>query len=162
MLYGANQPLSQVNDSIQLDLATNKVQDIIVFEVGNLCMVTGGANAGRVGTMISRYILETYTSFMIISDIMVSGRSTLDHSTLCTSRIPRATSLPLGSTTSLSLARWNSAQFETSDFYWHVPLPSLLNVFISQGNKPFISLPKGKGVKLSIAEERDKRLGVKA
>ena len=56
-MYGANQPLSQVNDSIQLDLATNKVQDIIVFEVGNLCMVTGGANAGRVGTMISRYIL---------------------------------------------------------------------------------------------------------
>ena len=46
-----------MNDSIQLDLATNKVQDIIVFEVGNLCMVTGGANAGRVGTMISRYIL---------------------------------------------------------------------------------------------------------
>ena len=46
--------LSQVNDSIQLDLATNKVQDIITFEVGNLCMVTGGANAGRVGTMISR------------------------------------------------------------------------------------------------------------
>ena len=31
-----------------------------------------------------------------------------------------------------------------------------------QGNKPFISLPKGKGIKLSIAEERDKRLGVKA
>ena len=47
--------LPQVNDSIQLDLATNKVQDIITFEVGNLCMVTGGANAGRVGTMISRY-----------------------------------------------------------------------------------------------------------
>merc|ERR1711963_768707 len=31
-----------------------KVNDIIPFEVGNLCMVTGGANAGRVGTMISR------------------------------------------------------------------------------------------------------------
>merc|ERR1711963_158643 len=31
-----------------------KVHDIITFEVGNLCMVTGGANAGRVGTMISR------------------------------------------------------------------------------------------------------------
>ena len=39
---------------------------------------------------------------------------------------------------------------------------SLLNIAILQGNKPFISLPKGKGVKLSIAEERDKRLGVKA
>merc|ERR1712173_476578 len=47
-------PNAKVNDSIQLDLATNKVQDIITFEVGNLCMVTGGANAGRVGTMISR------------------------------------------------------------------------------------------------------------
>ena len=51
----------QVNDSIQLDLATNKVQDIITFEVGNLCMVTGGANAGRVGTMISRYEQESQT-----------------------------------------------------------------------------------------------------
>ncbi|GBP09686.1 40S ribosomal protein S4 [Eumeta japonica] len=30
------------------------------------------------------------------------------------------------------------------------------------GNKPYISLPKGKGVKLSIAEERDKRLAAKA
>ena len=28
-----------------------------------------------------------------------------------------------------------------------------------KGNKPYISLPKAKGIKLSIAEERDKRLG---
>jgi len=35
----------------------------------------------------------------------------------------------------------------------------LSNVFvIGQGNKPAVSLPKGKGVKLSIAEERDRRL----
>jgi len=47
-------PDAKVNDSIQLDLATNKMLDIIKFEVGNLCMVTGGANAGRVGSMISR------------------------------------------------------------------------------------------------------------
>merc|ERR1719378_1999150 len=32
---------------------------------------------------------------------------------------------------------------------------------IGKGSKAYISLPKGKGVKLSIAEERDKRLGVK-
>merc|ERR1712112_718668 len=31
---------------------------------------------------------------------------------------------------------------------------------IGKGNKPYISLPKGKGIKLTIAEERDKRLGV--
>jgi small subunit ribosomal protein S4e len=37
------------------------------------------------------------------------------------------------------------------------------NVFvIGQGNKPLITLPKGKGVKLSIAEERDRRLAAKA
>merc|ERR1712098_222466 len=32
---------------------------------------------------------------------------------------------------------------------------------IGKGNKPYISLPKGKGLKLSIAEERDKRLAAK-
>lgn len=34
----------------------------------------------------------------------------------------------------------------------------LSNVFvIGQGNKPWVSLPKGKGVKLTISEERDRR-----
>jgi len=31
------------------------------------------------------------------------------------------------------------------------------NVFVIGDEKPWISLPKGKGVKLSIAEERDRR-----
>jgi small subunit ribosomal protein S4e len=35
---------------------------------------------------------------------------------------------------------------------------SITNIFvIGQGTKPWISLPKGKGTKLSIAEERDVR-----
>merc|ERR1712012_749995 len=109
-------PNAKVNDSIQLDLATNKVQDIITFEVGNLCMVTGGANAGRVGTMISR---EKHPGSFDIVHI--------------------------------------------KDSQGHVFATRLNYVFvIGKGNKPFISLPKGKGVKLTIAEERDKRLGVKA
>ena len=33
---------------------------------------------------------------------------------------------------------------------------------IGKGNKPFVSLPKGKGVKLSIADERNKRIAAKA
>jgi small subunit ribosomal protein S4e len=33
--------------------------------------------------------------------------------------------------------------------------------FLGKGNKPYISLPKGKGIKLTIAEERDKRLAAK-
>jgi hypothetical protein len=40
---------------------------------------------------------------------------------------------------------------------------SLTNIFvIGQGNKPWISLPKGKGVKLTISEERDQRRRAKA
>lgn len=37
-------------------------------------------------------------------------------------------------------------------------LPRLSNIFvIGEGAKAQVSLPKGKGVKLSIAEERDQR-----
>uniref|UniRef100_T1H629 Small ribosomal subunit protein eS4 n=1 Tax=Megaselia scalaris TaxID=36166 RepID=T1H629_MEGSC len=49
------------------------------------------------------------------------------------------------------------------DTQGHIFATRLCNVFIiGKGNKPYISLPKGKGVKLSIAEERDKRLAAKA
>ena len=41
-------------DSIQVDIASGKIQDTIKFDSGNLCMVTGGRNTGRVGTIMSR------------------------------------------------------------------------------------------------------------
>merc|ERR1712090_56593 len=108
-------PNAKVNDSVQLDLATNKIQDCIKFEVGNLCMVTGGANTGRVGTLVSK---EKHPGSFDICHI--------------------------------------------KDSQGHLFATRLAYVFvIGKGNKPFISLPKGKGIKLSIAEERDKRLGVK-
>lgn len=34
-----------------LDIETGKIKDFIKFGVGNLCMVTGGRNCGRVGTV---------------------------------------------------------------------------------------------------------------
>ena len=34
--------------------------------------------------------------------------------------------------------------------------------FCYQGNKPWVSLPRGKGIRLTIAEERDKRIAAKA
>ena len=41
--------------------------------------------------------------------------------------------------------------------------PRLVNVFIiGKGNKPWVSLPRGKGVKLTIAEERDRRIAAKS
>merc|ERR1719226_151986 len=47
-------PIIKVYDSIQVDIATGKIQDTIKFDSGNLCMVTGGRNTGRVGTIMSR------------------------------------------------------------------------------------------------------------
>lgn len=36
----------QVNDTVLLDLETGKIKEFTRFELGNLCMVTGGANNG--------------------------------------------------------------------------------------------------------------------
>ena len=96
-----------------MDIASGKIQDTIKFDSGNLCMVTGGRNTGRVGTIMSR---ERHPgSFDIVHVKDASGHT-----------------------------------FATRINYVFI---------IGKGNKAYISLPKGKGVKLSIAEERDKRLG---
>lgn len=47
-------PIIKVNDTIQLEIATSKILDTIKFEHDNLCMITGGRNLGRVGTVVSR------------------------------------------------------------------------------------------------------------
>lgn len=47
-------PLIKVYDTIQLDIESGKIMDFIKFESGNLCMITGGRNLGRVGTIINR------------------------------------------------------------------------------------------------------------
>jgi len=108
-------PVIKVNDSVQVDIATGKIQDNIKFDTGNLCMVTGGRNTGRVGTIMSR---ERHPgSFDIV---------------------------------------------HVKDSNGHVFATRLAYIFvIGKGNKPYISLPKGKGIKLTIAEERDKRLQTK-
>jgi len=108
-------PNVRVHDSVQVDIASGKIQDTIRFDTGNLCMITGGANCGRIGTIMSR---ERHQGSFDIVHIKDS----------------------------------NGHTFATRLGYVFV---------IGKGNKPYISLPKGKGIKLTIAEERDKRLGVK-
>ncbi|CAO1313995.1 unnamed protein product [Diamesa hyperborea] len=109
-------PMIRVNDVIQLDIATGKITDHIKFESGNLVMITGGRNLGRVGTVVNR---EKHPgSFEIV---------------------------------------------HVKDANGHVFATRLTNVFIiGKGAKAYISLPKGKGIKLTVAEERDKRLAVKS
>jgi len=108
-------PLIHPNDTIQLDIASGKITDHIRFESGNLVMITGGRNLGRVGTVVNR---EKHPgSFEIV---------------------------------------------HVKDANGHMFATRLTNVFIiGKGAKAFISLPKGKGIKLSVAEERDKRLATK-
>ncbi|XP_018419762.1 PREDICTED: 40S ribosomal protein S4, X isoform [Nanorana parkeri] len=108
-------PLIKVNDTVQIDLETGKITDFIKFDTGNLCMVTGGANLGRIGIITNR---ERHPgSFDVVHVKDANGNS-----------------------------------FATR----------LSNIFvIGKGNKPWISLPRGKGIRLTIAEERDKRLAAK-
>jgi len=104
-------PLIKVNDTIRYELDTGKVLDFIKFDVGNIAMVTGGRNMGRVGIITHR---ERHMGGFDI----VHVKDAVDR------------------------------QFATR----------LSNVFvIGQGDKAWISLPRGKGVKLTISEERDRR-----
>ena len=47
-------PDIKVNDTVKIDLATGKITDQIKFDVGNLCMITGGHNLGRIGVIERR------------------------------------------------------------------------------------------------------------
>ena len=105
-------PLIKANDTIKLDLESNKIVDFIKFDVGNVVMVTGGRNRGRVGVIKNR--------------------------------------------------EKHKGSFETihiQDAAGHEFATRLGNVFtIGKGTKPWVSLPKGKGIKLSVIEEARKRL----
>jgi len=105
-------PLIKVNDSVKVDIATGRITDYIKFDSGNLCMITGGRNLGRVGLVMHR---ERHPgSFDIV---------------------------------------------HVKDSAGHSFATRLSNVFIiGKGNKSLVSLPKGKGIRLTIAEERDKRI----
>eukprot|EP00932_Pfiesteria_piscicida_P015999 SRR837773.2946.p2 GENE.SRR837773.2946~~SRR837773.2946.p2 ORF type:complete len:217 (-),score=131.19 SRR837773.2946:55-705(-) len=105
-------PDVKANDTIRLDLNTNKQLDHAKFEAGNLVMVCGGNNMGRVGVVQHR---ERHPgSFEIV---------------------------------------------HIKDSAGHTFATRLQNVFvIGQGTKPWISLPKGNGIKLSIMEDRNAKM----
>jgi len=102
-------PLAKAGDTIKLDLTTGKTVDTIKFEPRNVCMITAGANKGRVGVLVSR---EKHHGGFEISHLKDKrGQS-----------------------------------FATRSG----------NVFVIGDSKPWISLPRGKGIALSIIEEREK------
>jgi small subunit ribosomal protein S4e len=102
-------PLIKVNDTVKVNIDTGKIEDFIKFDIGNLVMVTGGRNLGRVGVVTRKEKHPGSFDIVHIKD-----------------------------------AVGNTFATRTG------------NVFvIGKGPKAFVSLPKGKGVKKSILEERD-------
>merc|ERR1711885_121381 len=47
-------PDIKVNDTVILDIESGAITEHVKFETGNLCIVTGGGNTGRVGIIQSR------------------------------------------------------------------------------------------------------------
>jgi len=103
-------PAVEVNDTIKVDIETGKMQGHIKFDAGNTCMVTRGANIGRIGV------------------------------------ITRTEKHP-GSFDIVHIKDKKGSEFATRTE----------NVFvIGEGQKPLIFLPRGKGIKHSVIEERDR------
>jgi small subunit ribosomal protein S4e len=108
-------PIIKSNDTVKLDLKSNKIIGHLKFEVGNLAFVTRGANIGRIGVIVH------------------------------TDKHP-------GSFDIVHLRDRRGGTFATRSH----------NVFvIGEGKKAWLSLPRDKGVKKSIVEERDARLSGK-
>lgn len=103
-------PLAKIGDTIKLDITTGKIIDVVKFEAGNVCMITAGANKGRVGVLTHR---EKHPGSFEICHL--------------------------------------------KDRKGHAIATRGGNVFvIGDGSKPWISLPRAKGIKLTIVEEREK------
>eukprot|EP00181_Compsopogon_caeruleus_P001613 CAMPEP_0184688586 /NCGR_PEP_ID=MMETSP0312-20130426/30179_1 /TAXON_ID=31354 /ORGANISM="Compsopogon coeruleus, Strain SAG 36.94" /LENGTH=198 /DNA_ID=CAMNT_0027145837 /DNA_START=360 /DNA_END=956 /DNA_ORIENTATION=+ len=105
-------PLVKEGDTVMVDIESGKITDIVKFDLGNLVMVTGGHNIGRVGVIQTREKHPGATEIIRIKDAAGS-------------------------------------EFATKRG----------NVFvIGKGNKALVSLPKQKGIRVSILEEYDERL----
>jgi len=104
-------PLIEVNDTVKIDLATNKITDFVKFDNGNLAMITGGRNLGRIGIIQQREKHPGSTEIVHLKDAI-----------------------------------------------GHTFATRIGNVFvIGKGNTSLISIPKNKGVKQSILEEKARR-----
>lgn len=108
-------PDCKVGDTVEIDIASGKIQNWVKFDSGNLCMITGGRNLGRIGVITSRD--RHPGSFDIVNVKDAAGHS-----------------------------------FSTR----------ISNIFvIGKGNKSMVSLPRDKGIRKTIAEERDARLAAR-
>ena len=156
-------PPLQVNDTVMLDLETGKISSFVKFDVGNLAMVTGGHNNGRVGTILNKEKHKGSFDIVNIKDAggcgvlrrgwparagrgaFLIGCSTAPCRAVSAARSPRPPRLPVPAVSAAA---------------GHTFATRMTNVFvIGRGDKPLISLPKGKGIRQSILQEQAKLYG---
>merc|ERR1711941_252207 len=102
-------PDIHLSDTVRIDIETGKILEFIKFDVGNLCMITGGRNLGRVGILEKK---EKHPGSFDIAHIKDA------------------------------LGRKFATRAD--------------NVFvIGKNTSSLVSLPRRKGIKLTILEERD-------
>jgi small subunit ribosomal protein S4e len=102
-------PAAAVGDTVKFDIGEGKATELVKFEPGNVCMVTTGANKGRIGVLTSK---EKHP-----------GSFEIAH---------------------LKDKKGNAFATRSG------------NVFvIGQGAKPLVTVPRAKGIKLSVIEERE-------
>jgi len=100
-------PEIKVNDTIKYFFEDGKITDIIHFDIGNLCMITGGRNLGRIGTIEKRERHPGSYQIVHVKDALGNKFAT-----------------------------------------------RINNIFIiGKGSESLVSMPKNKGIKLSVIEE---------
>jgi len=55
-------------DTVKLNLNTNQIEEVLKLEVGKNVLVTGGANRGRVGTIVNRTWLQGAFDMIAVKD----------------------------------------------------------------------------------------------
>jgi len=109
-------PDVQVHDTVRISLKTGEIEDHVKFAVGNICMIRGGKNIGRVGLL---HHIEQHPGSFDIAHVR--------------------------------------------DERGHTFATRIQNVFvIGKGDKAWISLGKGNGIKLSNIEDRQERMDRRA
>jgi small subunit ribosomal protein S4e len=129
-------PRIKVNDTIKIALETGKIVDHVRFEIGNLAMIVGGRNLGRVGLV--QHVEKHDGSFTIVQVKDAAGNT-------FATRLTNVFIIGKGTKSLVSLPKVSSFRF-----------PFHISLFL-----PFCSLfffPQRKGVRKSIIEERAQRL----
>jgi small subunit ribosomal protein S4e len=130
-------PRIKVNDTVKIALETGKIVDHVRFEIGNLAMIVGGRNLGRVGLV--QHVEKHDGSFTIVQVKDAAGNT-------FATRLTNVFIIGKGTKSLVSLPKVSSLSVSVA------PPPPFF--FFAHS----FLFPQRKGVRKSIIEERADRL----